>query len=944
VAQARGKKKASTSSRASTKTTKTEPAVTTSTERAERSQTPRRRGIMAIVCFALGLFAFIGYFDNEPIFISFLTGFIMRLIGSGFYALPPALIMCSVILVFHKGRPILLRTVCTLVIPAVIGALAHLFSSTIVFEAGFAMIPALWRTGATLESGGIISGTFTELLMWLLGNIGTAITIILGLGVLVFIVFKTTILRIIETYKNRQRLEYVPKPEPEHENQATMPLQAQPAQSAVSSVPYTPPQSPPPYAFEDKKKYKHPLTPAWKKKKIDIPFDENSVPGRDHFEDDDGEIPDYGYFKRQVDKDKNDMRESAVNDINKSTYDEKGLDDSKEDERTTGATNEDMPLDIPFMDGRIRRPPPLIPPILREQLIPADEHHIEPERDPRDIILPDLPEDSPHEPFNNSEPAPPDAFSSTKSKREAKPESTKKISTPTHSAPADFSPAGGASDSYAFPPLSLLSKGEPISGAGDGEVKLNTERLESAFRSFGVNVNISNATRGPSVTRYEAELEAGVKLSKLTNLADDIALSLGTIGVRIAAMPNRISTVGIEVPNKDISKVHLRDVLETKEFSGAASKLSFAIGMDITGDPIIGDISKLPHMLVAGTTGSGKSVCLNSIILSILYKSSPDDVRFIMVDPKMVEFKAYNDIPHLLVPVVTDAKKAAGALQWATFEMMKRYTLFAETNARDLAGYNKIARNSAGSDDERDPLPQVVVVIDELADLMMLAAKEVEESICRVAQMGRASGIHLIIATQSPRADVITGLMKANIPSRIAFKVSSALESRIILDSGSSADKLVGYGDMLYAPTGAAKPLRLQGTWVTDNERESIIEYIKGNSGQTQYSEEVIGEIEKAMVEKSSGGDKSSADAGANGDFDELLPQAVDVILETGQASTSLLQRRLKLGYARAARIVDQMEDLGVVGPHEGSKPRQILVTREEWRQMQYVSGVAPED
>jgi S-DNA-T family DNA segregation ATPase FtsK/SpoIIIE len=849
--------------------------------------------------------------------------------------------MCSVILVFHKGRPILLRTVCTLVLPAVIGALVHLFSNTIVFEAGFAMIPALWRTGATLESGGIISGTFAELLMWLLGNVGTAITIILGIGILVFIVFKTTILRIVETYKNRQRLEYIPKPE--YENQTTMPLQTHSSQSAVSRAPYPPP---PPYAFENKKKYKHPLTPAWKKKKIDIPFDENSIPARDHFEDDDGEVPDYGYFKRQADNNKNDKRESTASEMNEPAYGEKekGSDDSKADEMREGAANEDMPLDIPFMDGRIRRPPPLIPPILREELMPTDEYQTEPERDPRDIILPNLTEDSPAEPFNNSEPAPPDAFTSTKYRREAKPDSSKRTPTKPHTAPADFSPHDGASNSYAFPPLSLLSKGEPISGAGDGEVKLNTERLESAFRSFGVNVNISNATRGPSVTRYEAELEAGVKLSKLTNLADDIALSLGTIGVRIAAMPNRISTVGIEVPNKDISKVHLRDVLETKEFSGAASKLSFAIGMDITGDPIIGDISKLPHMLVAGTTGSGKSVCLNSIILSILYKSSPDDVRFIMVDPKMVEFKAYNDIPHLLVPVVTDAKKAAGALQWATFEMMKRYTLFAETNARDLAGYNQIARNSKDTDDERDPLPQVVVVIDELADLMMLAAKEVEESICRVAQMGRASGIHLIIATQSPRADVITGLMKANIPSRIAFKVSSSLESRIILDSGSSADKLVGYGDMLYAPTGAAKPLRLQGTWVTDSERESIIEYIKGNSGQTQYSEEVIGEIEKAMVEKSSGGDKSSAESGANGDFDELLPQAVDVILETGQASTSLLQRRLKLGYARAARIVDQMEDLGVVGPHEGSKPRQILVTREEWRQMQYVSGVAPED
>jgi len=309
-----------------------------------------------------------------------------------------------------------------------------------------------------------------------------------------------------------------------------------------------------------------------------------------------------------------------------------------------------------------------------------------------------------------------------------------------------------------------------------------------------------------------------------------------------------------------------------------------------------------------------------------------------MIDPKMVEFKVYNSIPHLLVPVVTDVKKAAGALQWATFEMMKRYTLFAETNARDIDGYNQVARKSK---EEREPLPQIIVVIDELADLMMMAAKEVEESVCRVAQMGRAAGIHLIIATQSPRADVITGLMKANIPSRIAFKVSSALESRIILDPGSNADKLVGHGDMLYAPTGAAKPMRLQGTWVSDKEREKVIEYIE-KRGEAQYSEEVMGEIEKAVVEKSSGS-KQSVDENSS-DYDDLLPQAVDVFFETGQASVSMLQRRLKLGYSRAARIVDQMEELGVVGPFEGSKPRNLLVTKDQWRQMQYISGIAPVD
>jgi S-DNA-T family DNA segregation ATPase FtsK/SpoIIIE len=491
-------------------------------------------------------------------------------------------------------------------------------------------------------------------------------------------------------------------------------------------------------------------------------------------------------------------------------------------------------------------------------------------------------------------------------------------------------------DDYSYPPTELLSSGGIARVDGAEEVRLNSERLVAAFKSFGVTVRISATTRGPSVTRYEAELEAGVKLSRLTGLADDIALSLGAVGVRISAMPDKISTVGVEVPNKLVSTVFLRDIIESREFKTAQSKLTFAIGKNISGEAIVGNISKLPHMLVAGTTGSGKSVCLNSLILSILYKATPDDVRFIMIDPKMVEFRVYNGIPHLLVPVVTDVKKASGALQWAVVEMMKRYRLFSETNARDLESYNKLMVKAG----ERT-VPQIIVVIDELADLMMTAAKEVEDSVCRVAQMGRAAGVHLIIATQSPRADVITGLMKANIPSRIALKVSSALESRIILDAGGNADKLVGNGDMLYAPIGGGKPMRVQGAWVTDNERESVVEYIK-TRGETQYSDDVISEIERAAAEKTSGaaGDSRADD----NDYDELMPQAAEVIFETNQASVSMLQRRLKLGYARAARIVDQLEQIGVVGPFEGSKPRQILIKREQWQEMQYGAGTAPVD
>ncbi|MBQ4382397.1 MAG: DNA translocase FtsK, partial [Oscillospiraceae bacterium] len=494
-----------------------------------------------------------------------------------------------------------------------------------------------------------------------------------------------------------------------------------------------------------------------------------------------------------------------------------------------------------------------------------------------------------------------------------------------------------ANHEYRFPPIELLEAPRGGSGGdGAGELDATRNRLELILQSFGINAHISNIINGPSVTRYEMELEIGVKLNKLTSLADDIALALGVGGVRIAAIPNKISTVGIEVPNKHTSTVYLREIISSPTFQNAKSKLTFALGKNIGGEVMVGNINKLPHLLIAGTTGSGKSVSLNSLILSLMYKATPDEVKFIMIDPKMVEFKIYNGIPHLLVPVVTEAKKAAGALQWAVTEMMKRYRLFSEVGARDIAGYNEHLKAQGES-----PIPFVVVIIDELADLMLVAAKEVEESICRVAQMGRAAGVHLVIATQSPRADVITGLMKANIPSRISFKVASSLESRIILDAGGAADKLMGNGDMLYAPIGTSKPVRIQGSWVSDEEREKIVDFVK-QSCTAEYSEDVIYEIEKAAEDKSSGGKPSAQEEPKGKEYDELLPQAVDVIFETQQASVSMLQRRLKLGYARAARLVDQMEEIGVVGPFEGSKPRQILVTRQQWSEMQFLNGTAP--
>ncbi len=484
--------------------------------------------------------------------------------------------------------------------------------------------------------------------------------------------------------------------------------------------------------------------------------------------------------------------------------------------------------------------------------------------------------------------------------------------------------------SYAFPPIDLLRL--PASGMVDGtaEMRENSRRLNETLASFKIEAHIINVTRGPSVTRYEVELEKGVRLNKLTTAADDIALSLGATGVRIAAVPGKISVVGIEVPNRAVTTVSLREVIDSQEFARAESKASFSVGKDISGNCIVGNIARLPHMLIAGTTGSGKSVCMNSIIISLLYKASPDDVKLIMVDPKMVELGIYNGIPHLLIPVVTDPKKAAGSLQWAVTEMLRRYKMMSDAGVRDLESYNSIMENQ---EDSGSKLAQIVVIIDELADLMLVAAKEVEESICRIAQMGRAAGIHLIIATQRPSADVITGLMKANIPSRIAFSVASAMESRIILDT-QGAEKLVGKGDMLYAPIGNGKPKRVQGCFVSDSEVEAVATYVKEHFA-TNYDQGIMEEIEKKAAQTGTkASDTSTEPTDDERAEDEMLPQAVEVILETGQASVSMLQRRLKLGYARAARIVDEMENLGVVGPYMGSKPRTILVTREQWQAM----------
>ncbi len=479
---------------------------------------------------------------------------------------------------------------------------------------------------------------------------------------------------------------------------------------------------------------------------------------------------------------------------------------------------------------------------------------------------------------------------------------------------------------YKYPPIRLLTASKTQSTkAVSEELEHTAERLVDTLRSFGVETRIVDISRGPSVTRYELQPCAGVKISKITNLADDIALNLAAAGVRIEApIPNK-AAVGIEVPNKAGAIVGVREIIESPAFTAAKSKLTIAMGRDIGGNVVTTDIAKMPHGLIAGATGSGKSVCINSMIISLLYKASPDEVKLLMIDPKVVELGIYNGIPHLLVPVVTDPRKAAGALGWAVSEMEKRYKMFADRGVRDLEGYNKFVEEL--NDPEYPKMPHIVIIIDELADLMMTAPNEVEDSINRIAAKARAAGMHLIVATQRPSVDVVTGVIKANIPTRIAFAVSSQVDSRTILDSV-GAEKLLGKGDMLFSPMGATKPNRLQGCFVSDAEVEAVVNYIK-TSGKTEatYDDNIMQEIERqAVLEKK----QKQGFEESNGDGDPMLDEAIRVVVENGQASTSLLQRKLKLGYARAARIVDEMEERGVVGPYEGSKPRKVLITKEE--------------
>ena len=842
--------------------------------------------IAALVSAALFVLFLVISINPDGILLRVIQSFLLGMIGqAGFYFSIPALLYLFVIHTFGRKTNVTMRSICVLVFVFLCGSIYHLAVQNQPMAEGFAVVKDLYLGGGEGITGGVLCGGFAMLLRWACGNVMSFILCGLAAAVALLGAMQITIPSIIRAIANRPREDWDEEEQREYVEPATVVVN----HIATKQIEY-------------KRQKRQKLEAAREQQEIHpepVPKQEK-IPSSDR-------VPTSGRAEGVMSQ----MELDVCSPV--------------------GAASEGVREEEP---GQTAPEPKITPaPAVKFENIPKKMPELEidvpsfvnPKKDPAQKKPDSLQEAKPKKTAVVREsPAP----------KESEPKPGKITSKDAAESAAQVAEEiaqaqGEKKAAYCFPPIDLLKK--PLRGAADGtdEMRENSRRLNETLASFKIDAHIINVTRGPSVTRYEVELDKGVRLNKLTSCADDIALSLGASGVRIAAVPGKISIVGIEVPNRAVTTVTLREVIDSAAFAQSRSKSSFAVGKDIGGTCIVGNIAKMPHMLIAGTTGSGKSVCMNSIIISLLYKASPDDVKLIMVDPKMVELGIYNGIPHLLIPVVTDPKKAAGSLQWAVTEMLRRYKLMSDAGVRDLESYNGIV-----SAEDGQKLPQVVIIIDELADLMLVAAKEVEDSICRIAQMGRASGMHLIIATQRPSADVITGLMKANIPSRIAFSVASAMESRIILDT-QGAEKLVGKGDMLYAPIGSGKPLRVQGCFVTDGEVEAVASYVKENY-VCEYNEEVLEEIERKAQQ--TGKSKPGApDPEPNPDElegDEMLPAAVDVILETGQASVSMLQRRLKLGYARAARIVDEMEEKGIVGPFQGSKPRAILLTKEQWQAM----------
>ena len=900
-----------TSTKANTKAAKAKPAEPVAPPAPPAP--PIRRELSAIVCLFLAVFLVISHFNSDGKFVVFFSNLVKGLLGWGFWVMIPALLMCAVILAFHKGRPVALRVTSALLIPVLVASLGNLFfyDPSIQDPELQQQVAELFTTGQQMESGGVIGGLIA---IWL-GNAFSLYGAMPILAVLlVFFCFKCfngSIRGAIDKAKERTTGRYDPamyvQNELKHEAAPVLDV-ALPDEtrntgrrSKGAKIERIERETPTRIVQE--------IGGSARVSPIDIPL-----------YDDDEELPIIESVTPPV---FDTLRKRTGTEAQPKHRPAAIIKDSEFNAVSDASDVSDFMSDFDRVSARAAQEeaqPSKAEAEARAAGVDVDELRSTVEELMRPVPLVTEINDPPK-----------------KKTRRAEVEAEAKKVEAAVSAAARVDSTG-----YEFPPIELLRQGTASSVDARDEVRVNRERLEGAIRSFGINAAIVDVTRGPTVTRYDIELEQGVKLARVTNLAGDLALALGVVNVRIAPIPNKISTVGIEVPNKIVSTVYLRDIIDSAKFKNAKSKLSFALGKDIGGDCIVGNISKLPHMLIAGTTGSGKSVCMNSLILSLLYKARPDEVRLIMIDPKMVELGVYNGIPHLYVPVVTDPKKAAGALQWSVVEMLKRYRLFSEVGVRDLENYNKHCEASG-----EQTMPRVVIVIDELADLMLVASKEVEESICRVAQMGRAAGMHLVIATQRPSADVITGLMKANIPSRIAFAVSSSLESRIILDQ-TGAEKLVGMGDMLFSPVGCGKPTRIQGAFVSDEEREDVIQFIKEGSASApvEQNSEIEEFMNKAAEDKNGASDsgKATKDEAVGGGYDEMLPSAVEAILETGSCSVSMLQRRVKLGYSRAARIVDQMEELGIVGPYEGAKPRKVLIDQQGWHGIQVQLGLAQDD
>ena len=881
---------------------------------------PVRREIGGVVCIVLALLSFIGYFDVDALFFV-LTDVLKGLIGYGYWILPPCMIWTGYVLLTHRGRPVRLRMTAILLLPLLWGIIGHILTFVVPLSMDQGIVKVwttLYVTGCEMHSGGTIAGLLSMLFESTISVYGAVPVCMLLFVIFMFIGINRTPAALIAMIRARQP--YDPDAYPQEEEPVYVapvkPLRREVPAREVKQGRKAVPQHLDIQSLDYYSDIDIPLddeVPVKKKKSSAAPVTK-PVPVVDYEIEVDNDSF-FMYKKKPVVK----QEETPVPE----KIEGKGIPKLDKNDYATSFTELGLTSDA---KAPLKRPAIK----LAEGPVTID--------DDDDVVLPPVVQTP--APKIGPQPSASGIAAALKSdgifEEPNKKLSKKEAEMGYHEFAAEIAmKEEEESSDYVFPPMNLLRSRPRSATDSQSEASVNRRRLEATLESFGVDATYVSCTRGPTVTRYDFELRTGVKLTKLTNLSDDIALALGVGSVRIAPIPDKISTVGIEVPNKLINTVYLRDIIGSDNFQGAKSKVSFAIGEDIGGNSIVSNIAKLPHLLIAGTTGSGKSVCINCLLLSLLYKATPDEVKLIMIDPKMVELGVYNGIPHLYVPVVTDPKKAAGALQWSVVEMMKRYRLFSEAGVRDLAGYNALCERNG-----EKTMPQVVIVIDELADLMMVASKEVEESICRVAQMGRAAGMHLVIATQRPSADVITGLMKANIPSRIAFAVSSALESRIILDQ-QGAEKLIGMGDMLYAPIGVGKPVRIQGAFVSDEERESVIDFVK-NHCEVEYDQSVQAQIEKAAEEKSPAKAADGGKEDMHSDYDELLPQAVDVALEAKQVSVSMLQRRLKLGYSRAARIVDQMEEIGVVGPFEGSKPRQTLITREQWMEMQTVQGTAP--